>query len=122
MLDTVTNLPLKDSSLLRQSNLLDGQWIGADSGETVPVTNPANGAVIGTVPAMGTAETRRAIEAAHRAQPAWRGLLAKERSAILRRLFNLMIENQDDLAAARSSMPRASSNGSPRRRSASTAT
>ena len=98
MLDTVITLPLKDSSLLRQANLLDGKWIGADSGETVPVTNPANGAVLGTVPAMGTAETRRAIEAAHRAQPAWRGLLAKERSAILRRMFNLMMENQDDLA------------------------
>jgi succinate-semialdehyde dehydrogenase/glutarate-semialdehyde dehydrogenase len=98
MLDTVTNLPLKDSSLLRQANLLDGAWIGADTGETMPVTNPANGTVIGTVPAMGMAETRRAIEAAHRAQPAWRGLLAKERSTILRRLFNLMMENQEDLA------------------------
>ena len=98
MLDTVVTLPLKDSSLLRQANLLDGRWIGADDGKTTPVTNPATGGVIGTIPAMGTAETRRAIEAAHRAQPAWRGLLAKERSAILRRLFNLMMENQDDLA------------------------
>ena len=98
MLDTVINLPLRDSSLLRQANLLDGAWIGADNGETVPVTNPATGTVIGTVPAMGAAETRRAIEAAHRALPGWRGLLARERSAILRRLFNLMIENQEDLA------------------------
>jgi succinate-semialdehyde dehydrogenase/glutarate-semialdehyde dehydrogenase len=98
MLDTVTTLPLKDSSLLRQANLLDGKWVGADDGATVPVTNPANGGVIGTIPAMGTAETRRAIEAANRAQPGWRAMLAKERSAILRRLFNLMMENQEDLA------------------------
>ncbi|MBW4021530.1 MAG: NAD-dependent succinate-semialdehyde dehydrogenase [Proteobacteria bacterium] len=98
MLDTVTTLPLKDGSLLRQANLLDGRWIGADSGDTVRVTNPANGTTIGSVPAMGAVETRRAIEAAHRALPAWRGLLAKERSAILRRLFNLMLENQEDLA------------------------
>ncbi len=98
MLDTVTTLPLKDGSLLRQANLLDGRWIGADSGDTVRVTNPANGTTIGSVPAMGAAETHRAIEAAHRALPAWRGLLAKERSAILRRLFNLMLENQEDLA------------------------
>jgi succinate-semialdehyde dehydrogenase/glutarate-semialdehyde dehydrogenase len=98
MLETVTTLPLKDASLLRQTNLLDGGWIAADSGETLDVTNPATGAVIGTVPVMGTAETRRAIAAAHRAQPAWRGLLAKERSAILRKLFTLMMENQDDLA------------------------
>jgi succinate-semialdehyde dehydrogenase / glutarate-semialdehyde dehydrogenase len=98
MLEKVTTLPLKDSSLLRQANLLAGAWVGADSGETIPVTNPATGAVIGTVPAMGTTETRRAIEAAYRAQPAWRALLAKERSAILRRLFTLMMENQEDLA------------------------
>jgi succinate-semialdehyde dehydrogenase/glutarate-semialdehyde dehydrogenase len=91
MLDTVTTLPLKDSSPLRQANLLDGKWIGADSGATVPVANLSNGAVIGTVRAIGTAETRRAIEVAHRAQPAWSGLLAKERNAILRKLFNLMM-------------------------------
>ncbi|WP_284944854.1 NAD-dependent succinate-semialdehyde dehydrogenase [Acidisoma cladoniae] len=98
MLETVTTLPLKDAYLLRQTNLLDGRWIAADSGETLDVTNPATGAVIGSVPVMGAAETRRAIEAAHRAQPSWRGLLAKERSAILRKLFTLMMENQEDLA------------------------
>ncbi len=98
MLDTVTALPLKDSGLLRQANLLDGQWIQADSGQTTAVTNPATGAVIGHVPAMGAAETRRAIDAAFRAQKAWAAKLAKERSAILRRLFNLMMENQEDLA------------------------
>ena len=57
MLDTVTTLPLKDGSLLRQANLLDGRWIDADDGKTVPVTNPANGAVIGTVPAVGATLT-----------------------------------------------------------------
>ncbi|HEX3984071.1 MAG TPA: NADP-dependent succinate-semialdehyde dehydrogenase, partial [Acidisoma sp.] len=98
MLDTITALPLKDSALFRQANLLDGEWIQADSGETIAVTNPATGAVIGHIPAMGAAETRRAIDAAFRAQKAWAAKLAKERSAILRRLFNLMMENQDDLA------------------------
>ncbi|GAB0118378.1 NAD-dependent succinate-semialdehyde dehydrogenase [Acidisoma sp. 7E03] len=98
MLDTVTSLPLKDASLFRQANLLDGQWIQADDGKTTAVTNPATGAVIGHVPAMGQAETRRAIDAAFRAQKAWAGKLAKERSAILRTLFNLMMENQEDLA------------------------
>lgn len=98
MLDTVTTLPLKDASLFRQANLLDGQWVQADDGKTTAVTNPATGAVIGHVPAMGQAETRRAIDAAFRAQKAWAGKLAKERSAILRTLFNLMMENQEDLA------------------------
>jgi succinate-semialdehyde dehydrogenase/glutarate-semialdehyde dehydrogenase len=98
MLDTVKTLPLKDASLLRQANLLNGAWVQADSGETIAVTNPANGAVIGHVPAMGAAETRRAIEAAAVAQKTWARMLAKERSAILRRLFNLMMENQEDLA------------------------
>ncbi|MCB8882285.1 aldehyde dehydrogenase family protein, partial [Acidisoma cellulosilytica] len=94
MLDTVTTLPLKDASLLRQANLLDGKWVQADSGKTIAVTNPATGAVIGHVPAMETAETTRAIDAAYRAQKAWGAMLAKDRSAILRRLFNLMMENQ----------------------------
>ena len=98
MLDTITALPLKDSDLLRQANLIDGQWVQADSGETIAVTNPATGEVIGHVPAMGQAETRRAIDAAFRAQKGWAGKLAKDRSAILRRLFNLMLENQEDLA------------------------
>jgi succinate-semialdehyde dehydrogenase/glutarate-semialdehyde dehydrogenase len=98
MLDTVSTLALKDASLLRQANLIDGKWVQADSGKTLAVTNPATGAVIGHVPVVGTDETRRAIEAANRAQPAWRKLLAKERAAILRKLFNLMMENQEDLA------------------------
>jgi succinate-semialdehyde dehydrogenase/glutarate-semialdehyde dehydrogenase len=72
--------------------------VEADSGATLTVRNPATGEVVGTVPAMGQAETRRAIEAAHRAQGAWRAMLAKDRAAILRRLFDLMIANTDDLA------------------------
>ncbi len=98
MLNQVAPLPLKDPSLFRQANYIDGKWVEADSGATLTVRNPATGEVVGTVPAMGTAETRRAIEAAHRAQGAWRAMLAKERAAILRRLFDLMLANTDDLA------------------------
>ena len=81
----VPTLRLADSSLLRQANYIDGQWVGADNRETIAVRNPANGELVGEVPAMREAETRRAIEAANRAYPAWRALLASERSAILRR-------------------------------------
>ncbi|MFJ4348418.1 NADP-dependent succinate-semialdehyde dehydrogenase [Pseudomonas sp. NPDC089401] len=91
-------MQLKDSQLFRQQAFIDGQWLDADSSLVIRVTNPATGEVIGTVPKMGTAETRRAIEAADKALPAWRALTAKERSAKLRRWFELMIENQDDLA------------------------
>jgi succinate-semialdehyde dehydrogenase/glutarate-semialdehyde dehydrogenase len=98
MLNTATKLPLHDPSLFRQASYIDGKWVGADSGKTLVVKNPSTGETIGEVPAMGTAETRRAIEAAHAAQPAWRALTAKERAAILRRLFDLMIANTDDLA------------------------
>ena len=89
---------LKDSKLFRQQAYIDGQWTDADSKQTVSVDNPATGGVIGTVPKMGVAETRRAIEAANRAWPAWRAKLAKERAAILRKWFELMMANQDDLA------------------------
>jgi len=89
---------LKDPSLFRQQCYVDGAWIGADSGKTIPVTNPANGAVLGSIPNMGAAETRRAIAAADAALPAWRAKLAKERAAILRRWFELMMANQEDLA------------------------
>jgi succinate-semialdehyde dehydrogenase/glutarate-semialdehyde dehydrogenase len=91
-------LKLKDPTLLRQQLFIDGQWVDADEGRTKPVTNPATGAQIGTVPFAGAAETRRAIEAANRAFPAWAKKLAKERSAILRKWFDLMLANQDDLA------------------------
>ena len=98
MLNPATALPLKDPTLFRQSNYIDGKWVEAASGKTIAVKNPATGEVIGEVPAMGTAETRRAIEAANRAQPAWRAMLAKERAAILRKLNDLMLANAEDLA------------------------
>ncbi len=89
---------LKDASLFRQQCYIDGAWGDADGGATIDVTNPANGETLGTIPKMGADETRRAVEAAERAWPAWRAKTAKERSAIMRTWFNLMIENQDDLA------------------------
>jgi hypothetical protein len=89
---------LKKPELFRQHAYIDGEWIGADSAATITVGNPSTGAVIGHVPRMGGAETRRAIEAADRALPAWRALSAKERAITLRRWYELIIENQDDLA------------------------
>ncbi|XXF08990.1 NADP-dependent succinate-semialdehyde dehydrogenase [Pseudomonas sp. D2-3] len=91
-------MQLKDAQLFRQQAFINGAWADADSGQTIKVTNPATGEVIGSVPKMGAAETRRAIEAADKALPAWRALTAKERSAKLRRWYELMLENQDDLA------------------------
>ncbi|HWW46453.1 MAG TPA: NADP-dependent succinate-semialdehyde dehydrogenase [Xanthobacteraceae bacterium] len=93
-----SSLNLKDPSLLRDTCYVAGKWIAADSGKTITVTNPANGATVGTVPSMGADETRRAIEAADAALPAWRAKTAKERGAILRRWFDLMLANQEDLA------------------------
>ncbi len=98
MLNPAVTLPLKDPSLFRQTNHIDGKWLEASSGRTIAVNNPATGEVIGTVPAMSAAETRAAVEAAHRAQPGWRAHTAKERAAILRRLHDLMLANADDLA------------------------
>ncbi|RZA11383.1 MAG: aldehyde dehydrogenase family protein, partial [Proteobacteria bacterium] len=91
-------MQLKDTSLFRQQAYIDGAWLGADSGQAIKVSNPATNEILGTVPKMGAAETRRAIEAADKALPAWRALTAKERSNKLRRWYELMIENQDDLA------------------------
>ncbi len=91
-------LRLKDPTLLRQQAYVAGAWIDADDGTTVAVTNPANGETIGTVPMCGTAETERAIAAAEKAQKGWARLPAKERSAILRKLNDLMLANVDDLA------------------------
>ncbi len=91
-------MQLKDPKLFRQQAYVDGAWVDADNGQTIKVNNPATGEIIGTVPKMGAAETRRAIEAADKALPAWRALTAKERANKLRRWFDLMIENQDDLA------------------------
>jgi succinate-semialdehyde dehydrogenase/glutarate-semialdehyde dehydrogenase len=98
MLNPQAQLPLKDPDLLRQANLIGGAWVQAESGRTLAVRNPANGELVGEVPAMGAAETRRAIAAAAAALKAWRALTAKERQKPLRRLFDLMMENQEDLA------------------------
>src|SRR5271170_6128715 len=97
MLNPLSPLPLQHPTLFRQANYLDGKWVEADNGKTIVVKNPATFEAIGEVPAMGAAETRRAIEAANRAFPAWRGLLAKERAAILRKLSDLMLANTEDL-------------------------
>ncbi|MFM7417141.1 MAG: aldehyde dehydrogenase family protein, partial [Alphaproteobacteria bacterium] len=99
MLDVTTKLPLKDPALFRQANYIAGAWVQSDSGKTIAVRNPATGEVIGEVPAMGQAETRRAIEAANAAWPAWRAMLAKDRAVILHKIAALMHENADDLAA-----------------------
>ncbi len=90
-------MQLSDTTLLRQQAFVDGAWTDADNGETVEVTNPATGAVLGTVPNMGAVETRRAIDAANAAWPAWRAKTAKERAEILKKWFALLMENQDDL-------------------------
>ena len=95
----IAKLTLKDATLLRDACLVAGEWVAADNGGTIAVDNPSTGAVIGHVPNMGTAESRRAIEFANAALPAWRARTAKERAAILRRWFDLMMENQDDLGA-----------------------
>jgi len=89
---------LKDMSLFRQQCYIDGAWLDADDKSTLAVHNPADGQLVGTVPRMGAAETRRAIEAANVAWPAWRAKTAKERAAILRKWFDLMMANQEDLA------------------------
>jgi succinate-semialdehyde dehydrogenase/glutarate-semialdehyde dehydrogenase len=93
-----TMLNLTDPTLLKELCYLDGQWQAADGRAEIAVTNPATGEKLGTIPRMGTDETRRAIEAANRALPGWRAKTAKERSTILRRWFDLMMANQNDLA------------------------
>ncbi|MBC7803987.1 MAG: NAD-dependent succinate-semialdehyde dehydrogenase [Candidatus Parcubacteria bacterium] len=91
-------LPLKDPKLFRDQCYLDGAWIAADSRKTFAVGNPGTGESLGVVPDLGAAETRRAIEAAERALPAWRAKTGKERSAVLRKWNDLILANQDDLA------------------------
>ncbi|MGY5803449.1 NADP-dependent succinate-semialdehyde dehydrogenase [Rhizobium sp. LEGMi12c] len=88
---------LKDATLFRQAALVGGEWIEADPSNAIKVDNPANGEIIGLVPNLGAAETKKAIAAAEAAQKEWAGRTAKERSGILRRWFELMMENQDDL-------------------------
>ena len=91
-------MQISDQGLFRTQAYIDGKWCDADSGETRPVLNPANGETIAEIAKCGTAETRRAIEAAERAQIEWRQKTAKERGGILRKWFNLMLEHQEDLA------------------------
>ena len=91
-------MDLRERALFRQHAIIDGAWVDADSGKAYGVDNPATGERIGTAPAMGAAETRRAIEAAEAAWAGWRARPAKERAAILRKWFDLMMAHHDDLA------------------------
>jgi succinate-semialdehyde dehydrogenase/glutarate-semialdehyde dehydrogenase len=89
---------LKDAGLFREQCLIDGRWQAADEGGTLPVRNPASSEPLGTIPKMGAGETRRAIAAAARALPAWGARTAKDRAVILRRWFDLITQNEHDLA------------------------
>lgn len=91
-------LKLNDPTLFRQQAYIAGEWVNADSGNTVDVSNPANNEIIGTVPDMGAVETKRAIESANKAWPSWRAKTASERSTVLEKWFELIIQNQQDLA------------------------
>src|SRR5215471_12226868 len=91
-------MELKDPKLFRQQCYVNGEWVDALNRGTIPVTNPATGETLGTVPRVGAEETRQAIEAADRALPAWRAKTAKERAQVLRKLYDLMMANQEDLA------------------------
>ena len=97
-MNDISDLKLADPGLLKTRAYVNGQWCGADDGASFDVTDPATGEAIAAVPDMGATETRRAIEAADAAWPAWRAKTAKERAAILRKLYFLMMENQEDLA------------------------
>src|SRR6185312_202595 len=88
----------KTSHFMRQSNLINGEWVQADSGQTIDVTNPATGLKIGTVPRSGKAETKRAIEAAQDAFLTYRKTSALERSKLLRKLHDAIMDNQEALA------------------------
>ncbi|MDH3314387.1 MAG: NADP-dependent succinate-semialdehyde dehydrogenase [Gammaproteobacteria bacterium] len=89
---------LKNDALFRQQCYINGAWVDADDGEVIEVNNPATGEIIGTVPSLKTKETRGAIEAANAAWGEWRSKTGKERCNILRKWYNLMMENQEDLA------------------------
>src|SRR5215831_12019734 len=102
-MSTATNsaiapISLKDARLFREACYVDGRWLQAASGATCDVDNPATGEIIGRVPKLSGAETRQAIEAANKAFPVWAARTAKERANILRKWFELMMENQEDLA------------------------
>jgi succinate-semialdehyde dehydrogenase/glutarate-semialdehyde dehydrogenase len=94
----LSGVALTDSALFRQACYVDGSWIQSSASATITVDNPATGELVGTVPRLGRAETRAAIEAASRALPAWRKKTAKERAAVVRRWHELMLTHQEDLA------------------------
>lgn len=89
---------LKDMRLFREACYVDGQWIQAHSGQTFEVDNPATQEILGKVPNCGAAETKEAIEAANRAFSAWSKTTAKERQIVLRKWYELILANQEDLA------------------------
>jgi succinate-semialdehyde dehydrogenase / glutarate-semialdehyde dehydrogenase len=91
-------LSLRDPSLIRNQCLVGGKWIDARNGRVRDIMNPADGSIVASVPICGTVETQKAIETAFRAFPAWRALCAIERSSILHRWYQLILENQEDLA------------------------
>ena len=100
MLDTLkTTLDLNKPELLREQSYINGKWVSAEDGKTFAVTNPADGSLVAKVPEMGVAGAEEAVQVADAAWPDWRNKTAKERAAILRRWFDLMVENKDDLAA-----------------------
>lgn len=90
---------ISDRALFRQQAYINGQWRDADNQETLPVSDPATGQLIGNVPNMATAETQSAIDAAQQALEGWRALPAQQRAQLLRRWFELMLEHQQDLAS-----------------------
>lgn len=107
-------LALKNTGLLRAQAFVNGQWVNAADGTSFEVTNPATLAVVGSVPSLGTDETNQAIAAAEKALPAWRALTGKQRAAVLRRWYELMMANQEDLAqilSAEQGKPLAESRG-----------
>ncbi|MBL8253796.1 MAG: NADP-dependent succinate-semialdehyde dehydrogenase [Candidatus Competibacter sp.] len=91
-------MPLRDTTLFQQRCYIAGAWSDADNGAVSAIANPATGELLGNVPQLGAAETRRAIGAAHAAWPGWRQATAQTRATILRRWFSLMLEHQEDLA------------------------
>ena len=95
--ERITKL-LKDHELFREACYIDGRWVAPAGGSTIAVDDPATGEIIGTVPKLGRGETREAIAAAAAAYPEWRARPAKERAAVMRRWFELIMANQDDLA------------------------
>ena len=98
-MDATRQPSLADPALWREQALVAGHWRDADAGGRCEVRNPATGALLGTVPDMGALETRRAVAAAHAALPAWSRTTARQRAQVLRRMYELMLEHQDDLAA-----------------------